>query len=169
MIWWTSQATQHKCFQQIKTFWLLQNSSNSSNFAVPIMLIHECLHVRKKKHPKMLDAWIIWQSSSLGTIHGAHCSPLPHSHIWKHHSSKWDHYIISQLDQCPMFSLIEDTPNEFQSLKQGLSTRAYLQWPTPCSSTALRTKFYMHPKGAIKKEEDNEKKKRWKKRKTKSQ
>lgn len=56
-----------------------------------------------------------------------------------------------------MFSLIEDTPNEFQSLKQGLSTGESLQWPTPSSSTALRTKFYIHPKGAMKKEEENKK------------
>lgn len=44
MIWYTSQVTQHKCFQQRKIFWLLQSPSY---FVAPITLIHECFIFRK--------------------------------------------------------------------------------------------------------------------------
>lgn len=41
----------------------------------------------------------MWQCSSLGTFHSACNSPSPCSQLWKHHSGKWAHYIVSQLDQ----------------------------------------------------------------------
>lgn len=122
--------------------------------------------LEKKKKPRnmlLFDAWIAWQGSSLGTIHRACYSPSPCSELWKRHSGRWNQCIVSQLDQYPTFSLLEDTPNVFHSLKQGLSTGAPLKWPAPFNSTALRTKCYVYPKG-VQEGRREWRKERWKKR-----